>query len=704
MLGRCRGLGMSSDSFFKRNKALVLSAGGLLLVAVVFLVWYLVASGAFRRLRSEFDRQASVTETARDKILDAGGAPKAEIHFGEVTSFLEAFKSGKPGLEAAAKRMQDGEGLAFWLGTARRTEFERMSARIKVLEDLAAEAQKAVTDVGPIHADAAAALKELTESRLSSAGALGPTSDSKEFQSQIDALRALKERADQNGERIVAATGSNPLGGTAGGIRRSILSGLDRRVRTEGAAIDAWTGGFESAKANLDTYKAEISGIINSNTGLLAGADDLARRIYPLVSRASESTRPLIAAIDRLDQPAFGIGPSVLQTAGFVLPGLNQAVGTIRSFCQGIETARVEAHGLMQNTEPFLAAVGGFSQDPGRDRIQEVVAASEQAASYCQSKVNVFDPVFDKIGEVRGWVSKFNDIAGRFGPLGEVANFAYGVIDRVEQPFSNARTTISNVAGSLSRIRPMEEEYVAGLNRIASGLPGFPGGGTVRASGGPAAMDEAERRTLVDLLPLFASAEASMGRLNIFRAKRQFNEVISRSPDAELVGRARSKIRTINLITYGGGGLLLLLVLGIPAVIWSRKPDGTTPPEVTYTGPTGPAPIVSHMTAGGPALRFLSGEFKGTTIPLAAGQRVIIGRDPQHANIILSHPQVSRAHILVRWDPLVKTFLVQDLNAMHGNFVNGRRLTQGEKVLTDGTNVHVEMGSHIASFILINTN
>lgn len=61
---------------------------------------------------------------------------------------------------------------------------------------------------------------------------------------------------------------------------------------------------------------------------------------------------------------------------------------------------------------------------------------------------------------------------------------------------------------------------------------------------------------------------------------------------------------------------------------------------------------------------------------LKASNGLVIGRQPQSANVVLNHPQISRAH--VRISLRGQEVLVEDLDSTNGTSVNGVRLSSGE--------------------------
>lgn len=68
---------------------------------------------------------------------------------------------------------------------------------------------------------------------------------------------------------------------------------------------------------------------------------------------------------------------------------------------------------------------------------------------------------------------------------------------------------------------------------------------------------------------------------------------------------------------------------------------------------------------------------------IRAKEGLVVGRQPQAANIVLNHPEVSRSHLRVKLKD--EKLYVEDLDSLNGSMVNGRRLVSGESsVLENG--------------------
>lgn len=106
-----------------------------------------------------------------------------------------------------------------------------------------------------------------------------------------------------------------------------------------------------------------------------------------------------------------------------------------------------------------------------------------------------------------------------------------------------------------------------------------------------------------------------------------------------------------------------------------------------------------EAAAQGPTLEFFGGEMAGNRISLKGGREIIIGRDPLHASVVLTNPQVSRMHAHIRYDENAKSFMIRDLETSHGVFINGERVPKGTSRLAyPGARVEIAKGA--ATFYL----
>ena len=96
------------------------------------------------------------------------------------------------------------------------------------------------------------------------------------------------------------------------------------------------------------------------------------------------------------------------------------------------------------------------------------------------------------------------------------------------------------------------------------------------------------------------------------------------------------------------------------------------------------------------AIEGITGDYKGATINLKPGEKIMIGRDPQSCNIVLSSEKkdISRTHCSVKYDPYTDSFKVIDMSS-NGTFVNGQRLIKDQEMqLKAGTVISLGSGEN----------
>lgn len=89
----------------------------------------------------------------------------------------------------------------------------------------------------------------------------------------------------------------------------------------------------------------------------------------------------------------------------------------------------------------------------------------------------------------------------------------------------------------------------------------------------------------------------------------------------------------------------------------------------------------------------------GAGFQLPADRKVIVGKSPNNANLVINHPNVSNIHCSIRYNPHHNSYIVKD-HSLNGTFVNGVRLQKDIPMeypagtvlsLADGTN-QITMG------------
>lgn len=112
-------------------------------------------------------------------------------------------------------------------------------------------------------------------------------------------------------------------------------------------------------------------------------------------------------------------------------------------------------------------------------------------------------------------------------------------------------------------------------------------------------------------------------------------------------------------------------------------------------------PMSQPRPAAVAGILFLAGEMSGNNLRLTPGQPLIIGREPLKSNVVISHPAISRTHVLVQFDPSLGQFLIRDLGSSHGVKVNGLALGKGSSQnVPAGATVELGPGTVIFRTIL----
>ena len=88
-------------------------------------------------------------------------------------------------------------------------------------------------------------------------------------------------------------------------------------------------------------------------------------------------------------------------------------------------------------------------------------------------------------------------------------------------------------------------------------------------------------------------------------------------------------------------------------------------------------------------LQGISGTYEGTLIPIRRDEDVVIGRDPEEADVIFETPEISRKHCSISYLGPKEGFLIADFST------NGTYVLGGDE-LPEGQPVQVPVGSRIS--------
>lgn len=156
-----------------------------------------------------------------------------------------------------------------------------------------------------------------------------------------------------------------------------------------------------------------------------------------------------------------------------------------------------------------------------------------------------------------------------------------------------------------------------------------------------------------------------------------------------------------------GGGAVVLIIVGVLGYLLSRKKGASPahmqmpaqpqmqPPYPQSAPPAAPKPTVAAV-ARRSSLTGVSGFFAGKTVEIPAGRPVIIGRDPQQAQLVFPSDmnEISRVHCIVTFDAASQTFTVEDRSTNGTFFVNGQKIS-GQARLRSGERFYLSEPTHL---------
>ncbi|HWR31454.1 MAG TPA: trypsin-like peptidase domain-containing protein [Negativicutes bacterium] len=155
-----------------------------------------------------------------------------------------------------------------------------------------------------------------------------------------------------------------------------------------------------------------------------------------------------------------------------------------------------------------------------------------------------------------------------------------------------------------------------------------------------------------------------------------------------------------------GGAVVVLIILGIVGVMMSRKKSSPTPQMPMHPQmPQQQLPPGSPLGGPNPAVAAavhrstvtgVSGFFAGKTIEMSSGRPMIIGRDPQQAQLVFPSDmsEISRVHCIVTFDTASQTFTVEDRSTNGTFFVNGQKIN-GQARLRSGERFYLSEPTHL---------
>ena len=152
-----------------------------------------------------------------------------------------------------------------------------------------------------------------------------------------------------------------------------------------------------------------------------------------------------------------------------------------------------------------------------------------------------------------------------------------------------------------------------------------------------------------------------------------------------------------------GGIVVVVILIGAAGFMLSRRKKAApmpmqpsrTPQPMPQEPLTAPKPtvaaVVRRSTVSG-----VSGFFAGKTIELLPGRPMIIGRDPQQAQLVFpaEMSEISRVHCIITYDASSQSFTVEDRSTNGTFFVNGQKIA-GQARLRSGERFYLSEANNL---------
>lgn len=160
----------------------------------------------------------------------------------------------------------------------------------------------------------------------------------------------------------------------------------------------------------------------------------------------------------------------------------------------------------------------------------------------------------------------------------------------------------------------------------------------------------------------------------------------SKRYDAGISESSQSTILVLMLCGYITSGITWIIGFGIMASSFNKLvyaynnsiAEEPFPPDPDPVPFPDPAPDPTSAPVQG-KLRCLNGELAGASIILDNNHEIVIGRQADRSNIVLSSPKVSRAHCSISYDYMADQFYITDLSSNGTKLMNGSNLLSGKK-------------------------
>lgn len=164
-----------------------------------------------------------------------------------------------------------------------------------------------------------------------------------------------------------------------------------------------------------------------------------------------------------------------------------------------------------------------------------------------------------------------------------------------------------------------------------------------------------------------------------------------------------------NPLVLGGGALVLILIGGIGYMMSRKKSPQPMnlqmqpqmhPQMSPQQIPQGAPPVAPKPTVAAAVKRTtingVSGFFSGKIIEIVSGRPILIGRDPQQAQLVFPSDmsEISRVHCIVTYDSTSQSFTVEDRSTNGTFFVNGQKIN-GQARLRPGERFYLSDPTHL---------
>ena len=116
--------------------------------------------------------------------------------------------------------------------------------------------------------------------------------------------------------------------------------------------------------------------------------------------------------------------------------------------------------------------------------------------------------------------------------------------------------------------------------------------------------------------------------------------------------------------------------------------------QLPQTPPAAPKPTVAAVKRS--SISGVSGFFAGKTVEMQPGRPMIIGRDPQQAQLVFpaEMSEISRVHCIITYDPSSQSFTVEDRSTNGTFFVNGQKIN-GQARLRPGERFYLSEANNL---------